>query len=87
MEVNAVVVILRQMATGSAEIVVTAGSSSDEQVVIADYLGMTVGDVIRKLERKGYALTFVTEHYLVLQKQARRERKARYAKPTLFPIS
>ncbi|GMA58481.1 hypothetical protein C7445_104142 [Alicyclobacillus sacchari] len=81
------VVILRQMVTGSAEIVVTAGSSSDDQVVIADFLGMTVGDVIRKLERQGYALAFVTEHYLVLQKHARRERRARQAKPTLFPMS
>ncbi|WP_206831389.1 hypothetical protein [Alicyclobacillus fructus] len=77
------VVILHPLVTGSAEIVVNAGSSSDESVVIADYLGMTVGDVIRKLERHGYRLTYVTDHYLVLERRDRsRPRTGR--RPTMF---
>ncbi|AEJ42894.1 hypothetical protein TC41_0941 [Alicyclobacillus acidocaldarius subsp. acidocaldarius Tc-4-1] len=83
MEVENMVVILHPLVTGSAEIVVNAGSSSDERVVIADFLGMTVGDVIRKLERNGYRLTFVTDHYLVLERRATSLPRARKG-PTMF---
>ncbi|MDI9258577.1 hypothetical protein [Alicyclobacillus sendaiensis] len=77
------VVILHPLVTGSAEIVVNAGSSSDPDVVIADYLGMTVGDVMKRLERHGYRLTFVTDHYLVLERRVSPLPRAR-KRPTLF---
>ncbi|SIS79798.1 hypothetical protein [Alicyclobacillus vulcanalis] len=77
------VVILHPLVTGSAEIVVNAGSSSDENVVIADFLGMTLGDVARKLERRGYRLSFVTDHYLVFERQGRPLPRSRRG-PTMF---
>lgn len=54
------VVILHTKVTGSAEIVVTAGSSSDPHVVIADLLGFTVGDALKRLFKKGYKIKFVS---------------------------
>lgn len=64
-------VILQVRATGSAEIIVTAGSSSDKHVVISRFLGRTIGDVLRVLQRRGYTLTFVTDKYFVCTRRVR----------------
>ncbi|QSO47063.1 hypothetical protein [Alicyclobacillus mengziensis] len=63
-----VVVVLNVKVTGSAEIVVTAGSSPDPSVVIANYLGWTIGDALHHIMAKGYRLSFVTDRFFVCTK-------------------
>lgn len=62
------IVILSVKVTGSAEIVVTAGSSTDSRFVIADYLGWTIAAVLQKLLARGYRLTFVTDQFFICTK-------------------
>ncbi|UOF92841.1 hypothetical protein LSG31_11635 [Fodinisporobacter ferrooxydans] len=61
--------------TGSAEIVVKAGSSSDPDFIIADILGMTVADVLIKLFERGYAIRHISDHYLVCLTQGYKKEK------------
>lgn len=70
-----VVVVLNVKVTGSAEIVVTAGSSTDNRIDITNFLGWTIGDVLQKLARRGYVLTFVTDKYFVCTKGVRAKRQ------------
>ncbi|WP_067622353.1 hypothetical protein [Alicyclobacillus acidiphilus] len=74
------VVVLNARETGSAEIVVTAGSSSDPDVVIANFLGRTIGDVLRILEQRGYVLSFVTQNSFVCTKPVLAGRRGNDAK-------
>ncbi|EPZ50903.1 MULTISPECIES: hypothetical protein [Alicyclobacillus] len=62
------VVILNVKVTGSAEIVVSAGSSSDPNIVIANLLGTTVASALEKILARGYVLSFVTENMFVCAK-------------------
>lgn len=62
------IVVLNVRVTGSAEIVVTAGSSTTDKIDISDFLGRTIGDVLRVLKRRGYILTFVTDKFFVCEK-------------------
>ncbi|MCL6516758.1 hypothetical protein [Alicyclobacillus sp.] len=60
------VIYLRITTTGSAEVVVTAGSSMDPDIVIADLLGRTVAAALEPILQRGYRLAFVTDHSLTL---------------------
>ncbi|GMA63693.1 hypothetical protein NZD89_00055 [Alicyclobacillus fastidiosus] len=62
------VVILDVKVTGSAEIVVAAGSSTDPGIVIADFLGWTVAAALERILAKGYELSFVTDKFFVCTK-------------------
>lgn len=66
-------VILRVKETGSAEIVVTAVSTSDNRVDVEMFLGRTIGYVLRRLNQKGYRLTFVTDEFFVCTKPRRKK--------------
>ncbi|MCL6600967.1 MAG: hypothetical protein K6T81_19860 [Alicyclobacillus macrosporangiidus] len=65
------VIFLSITTTGSAEVVVTAGSSMDPDIVIADLLGRTVAYALETILARGYRLRFVSDHTLVLAKDDR----------------
>lgn len=67
------VVILDVKVTGSAEIVVAAGSSNDPSIIIADFLGWTVAAALERILAKGYQLSFVTDKYFVCTKNPTRK--------------
>lgn len=62
------IVVFNVKVTSSAEIVVTAGSSTDDRVVITNYLGRTIGSALQEITRKGYRLKFVTDTFFVCTK-------------------
>lgn len=66
-------VVLQVKTTGSAEIVVTAVSTSDKRVDVEAFLGRTVGYVLSRLNRRGYRLSFVTDKFFVCTKKKRRK--------------
>ncbi|MFD1677454.1 hypothetical protein [Alicyclobacillus fodiniaquatilis] len=68
-------VILSVTLTGSAEIAVNGGSSMDPHIVIADLLGMTIADALKRILPKGYKLKFVTDQFYVCYKSNHKRHK------------
>lgn len=81
-------VVLQVKTTGSAEIVVTAVSTSDNRIDVEDFLGRTVGYVLGRLNRRGYTLSFVTNKFFVCTKKTKRQYQrcsdTRHDRLTLF---
>ncbi|WAH38473.1 hypothetical protein [Alicyclobacillus dauci] len=83
MKAHQLVVIFNVKVTGSAEIVVTAGSTTDPQVNIANLLGFTIGNALKRMFARGYRLTFVTDKFFVCTKNLQCPVKHGNQRPTI----